>query len=67
MPAAVDIESRLEKSLLGHVGRAIADFGLIAEGDRVMVGVSGGRTRTPSSSCSASSSGARRSGSTSSR
>ena len=43
MPAAVDIESRLEKSLLGHVGRAIADFGLIAEGDRVMVGVSGGK------------------------
>ena len=43
MPAAVDIESRLEKSLLGHVGRAIADFGLIAEDDRVMVGVSGGK------------------------
>ena len=43
MPAAVDIESRLEKSLLGHVGRAIADFGLVAEGDRIMVGVSGGK------------------------
>ena len=36
-------KSRLEKSLLGHVGRAIADFGLIAEGDRIMVGVSGGK------------------------
>lgn len=43
MPPAVDIESRLEKSLLGHVGRAIADFDLVAEGDRIMVGVSGGK------------------------
>ena len=43
MPPAVDTDSRLEKSLLGHVGRAIADFGLIAEGDRIMVGVSGGK------------------------
>ena len=43
MPPAVDTESRLEKSLLGHVGRAIADFGLVAEGDRIMVGVSGGK------------------------
>lgn len=34
---------RLEKSLLGHMGRAIADFGLIQEGDRIMVGVSGGK------------------------
>ncbi len=34
---------RLEKSLLGHVGRAIADFGLISPGDRVMVAVSGGK------------------------
>jgi tRNA 2-thiocytidine biosynthesis protein TtcA len=34
---------RLEKNLLGHVGRAIADYGLIQEGDRVMVGVSGGK------------------------
>jgi len=39
----LETESRLEKSLLGHVGRAIADFGLIAEGDRIMVGVSGGK------------------------
>ena len=36
-------ETRLEKSLLGHVGRAIADFGLVAEGDRILVGVSGGK------------------------
>jgi tRNA 2-thiocytidine biosynthesis protein TtcA len=36
-------EARLEKSLLGHMGRAIADFGLIAEGDRILVGVSGGK------------------------
>jgi tRNA 2-thiocytidine biosynthesis protein TtcA len=39
----VNEETRLEKSLLGHVGRAIADFGLIAEGDRLLVGVSGGK------------------------
>jgi tRNA 2-thiocytidine biosynthesis protein TtcA len=36
-------EAKLEKSLLGHVGRAIADFGLIEEGDRILVGVSGGK------------------------
>jgi tRNA 2-thiocytidine biosynthesis protein TtcA len=34
---------RLEKSLLGHMGRAIADYSLISEGDRIMVGVSGGK------------------------
>lgn len=34
---------RLEKSLLGHVGRAIADHRLIEDGDRIMVGVSGGK------------------------
>ena len=34
---------RLEKNLLGHMGRAIADYHLISEGDRVMVGVSGGK------------------------
>ncbi len=33
----------LEKTLLGHLGRAIADFNLISEGDRVMVAVSGGK------------------------
>ena len=31
---------RVEKTLLGHMGRAIADYGLIQEGDRIMVGVS---------------------------
>jgi tRNA 2-thiocytidine biosynthesis protein TtcA len=36
-------EAKLEKSLLGHVGRAIADFGLIDDGDRILVGVSGGK------------------------
>ena len=34
---------RLEKNLLGHLGRAIADYALIQEGDRIMVGVSGGK------------------------
>jgi tRNA 2-thiocytidine biosynthesis protein TtcA len=35
--------ARLEQSLLGHMGRAIADFGLIHDGDRILVGVSGGK------------------------
>jgi tRNA 2-thiocytidine biosynthesis protein TtcA len=34
---------KLEKSLLGHVGRAVHDFGLIAAGDKVLVAVSGGK------------------------
>jgi len=34
---------RLEKSLLGHLGRAISDFNLIQDGDRILVGVSGGK------------------------
>jgi tRNA 2-thiocytidine biosynthesis protein TtcA len=33
----------LEKKLSRGVGRAIADFSMIAEGDRVMVCVSGGK------------------------
>lgn len=36
-------ETRLEKSLLGHMGRAISDFNLIQDGDRILVGVSGGK------------------------
>lgn len=33
----------LEKSLLQHVGKAVADFSLIEEGDRIMVAISGGK------------------------
>jgi tRNA 2-thiocytidine biosynthesis protein TtcA len=36
-------ELKLEKSLLGHMGRAISDFNLIQDGDRIMVAVSGGK------------------------
>jgi len=36
-------EARLEKVLLGHAGKAIADFNLIDPGDRILVGVSGGK------------------------
>lgn len=39
----MDERLRLEKSLLGHFGRAIADFHLISEGDRILVAVSGGK------------------------
>src|SRR5437660_9561290 len=35
--------SMLEKRLLHDVGRAIADFNLIETGDRILVGVSGGK------------------------
>ena len=35
--------SRLEKKLLQKAGGAIADFGLIEGGDRILVGVSGGK------------------------
>src|SRR5215471_469401 len=39
----MDPRLRLEKSLLNHLGRAIADFRLISEGDRILVAVSGGK------------------------
>jgi tRNA 2-thiocytidine biosynthesis protein TtcA len=34
---------RLEKGLMQHLGKAVHDFDLIAEGDRIMVAVSGGK------------------------
>jgi len=39
MPYASDLERRISR----RVGQAVADFDLIAEGDRVLVGVSGGK------------------------
>jgi tRNA 2-thiocytidine biosynthesis protein TtcA len=39
----MDELSRLEKSLLQHVGKAVRDFSLIEEGDRIMVAISGGK------------------------
>ncbi len=35
--------SRIEKRILGEMGRAIHDFDLIAPGDKIMVAVSGGK------------------------
>src|SRR5260221_8142513 len=35
--------SRLEKKLLRDAGRAISDFGLVEPGDRILVGISGGK------------------------
>src|SRR3954467_4742603 len=35
--------SKLERRIVGKIGAAVADFGLIAEGDRIMVCVSGGK------------------------
>ncbi len=34
---------KLEKSLIGHMGRAVADFSLIENGDRILVAISGGK------------------------
>lgn len=39
----MDALAKLEKNLLGHVGRAISDWKLIEAGDRVMVAISGGK------------------------
>ena len=35
--------TKIERKILRHVGRAIEDFSLIAEGDRILVAMSGGK------------------------
>ena len=42
-PSRVDRREKLERSLLSYMGRAIRDWKLIENGDRIMVGVSGGK------------------------
>ena len=39
----MDDLNRLEKSLLQHVGKAVHDFSLIEQGDRILVAISGGK------------------------
>jgi tRNA(Ile)-lysidine synthase TilS/MesJ len=42
-PSSRPIPVKPPKSLLRQVGRAIADFGMIPDGDRILLGVSGGK------------------------
>ncbi|HEC28054.1 MAG TPA: tRNA 2-thiocytidine biosynthesis protein TtcA [Gammaproteobacteria bacterium] len=43
MTSGAPVYAMPDKKLLHQVGRAIADFGMIREGDRVMLGLSGGK------------------------
>lgn len=43
MGAAKDTKARMQKRILGQVRRAIQDYNMIEEGDRIAVGVSGGK------------------------